>query len=369
MNIKEIEARLAEINTELEKPDADLEKLQDEVRSLKAQKEELQHQAEARQQLRDQIANGAGVTVSGSAGAEENRTDVRGTTEYVEAFARYLRTGDPRECRALLTANVENGNVAVPLIVDEIIRKAWERDMLMQHVNRTYFRGNLRVSFELSATDAVVHVEGTDAPAEEVLTFGTVDLIPANVKKWIRLSDEAVTMGGEAFVRYIYEELAYRIIHKLASLIVADIVAAPTASTKTAIGVPTVKGAPSVTILPNAAANLSDEANNLVVVMNRLTEVDFLAAHAAGNFAIDPFAGMPRVYTSALPAYTAASANDVYAIVGDLRAVQVNYPEGDGVVIKYDDLTEAEADMVKIVGRQYAAHGVTAPGRLVKVLK
>lgn len=368
MTITEIEARLAAIRNEIESPDANLDALQEEVRTLQAQRDELRRNAATQQQIRDQIANGLGDT-SETHEADAQRGDVRSSAEYIDAFARYMRTGDPRECRALLTTNVDGGVVAVPTLVDEIIRTAWERDAIMQRVNRTYFRGNLKVSFELSGTDAVVHVEGTEAPAEEVLTFGIVDLIPANVKKWIRLSDEAVAMGGEAFVRYVYDELAYRIIHKLAGLIVADIVAAPAASTATAIGVPTVTGEPSVTVLPTAAANLSDEATDLVVVMNRLTEVDFLAAMAAGNFAVDPFAGMTRIYTSALPSYNTAESGAVYAIVGDLGAAQVNYPEGDEVIIKYDDLTEAQADMVKIVGRQYAAHGVTAPGRLVKVAK
>jgi hypothetical protein len=194
-------------------------------------------------------------------------------------------------------------------------------------------------------------------------------MVPATIKKWIRISDEAVTMGGEAFLRYVYDELTYQIVKKLAALVVADIAGAGTTSGSTAIGVPKVTAAPSVTALPTAAANLSDDASNVVVIMNRLTEVEFIAAYAAGNFAVDPFAGMTKVYTSALPAYSAASASAVYAIVGDLSAVQVNYPEGDGVAIKYDDLTEAEADLVKIVGRQYAAHAITAPGRLVNVVK
>ena len=47
----------------------------------------------------------------------------------------------------------------------------------------------------------------------------------------------------------------------------------------------------------------------------------------------------------------------------------MNYPNGDGVVIKYDDMSEAEKDLVKVVGRQYAAHGVTGPGRLCNIAK
>ena len=122
-------------------------------------------------------------------------------------------------------------------------------------------------------------------------------------------------------------------------------------------------------VLANAATNLSEDATDLCVVMNRLTEAKFNTAYASGQFAIDPFAGFTKVYCSALPAYDVASENDMYALVGDLKAVQVNYPEGEGIVIKWDDMSEAEYDIVKVVGRQYSGFGVTAPGRLVKLTK
>jgi hypothetical protein len=176
-------------------------------------------------------------------------------------------------------------------------------------------------------------------------------------------------MGGEEFLRYIYSELTYQITRKLSALIVADIAGASTSHSGSAVGLPKVTLAPTINTVATAVANLSDEATNPVVIMNRLTEVNFRAAYAAGNFAVDPFMGLPRVYTSALPAYDSASANAVYAIVGDLKGAQVNFPEGDGVILKYDDLTEAEADLIKIVGRQYAAHGVTAPGKLANIAK
>ena len=294
--------------------------------------------------------------------------EVRASAEYVDAFKNYIISGDDTECRTLLTQNV-SGVVPVPVIVDDIIRTAWENDQILSRVRKTYLRGNVKIGFELSADGAYVHTEGTTAPTEESLTLGIVTMIPATIKKWIRISDEAVTMGGEAFLRYVYDELTYQIVKKLAALVVADIAGASTTSGSTAIGVPKVVAAPSVTALPTAAANLSDDATNVVVIMNRLTEVEFIKAYAAGNFAVDPFAGMTKVYTSALPAYSAASSAAVYAIVGDLSAMQVNYPEGDGVAIKYDDLSLAEADLVKIVGRQYAAHAITQPGRLVNVVK
>ena len=373
MTIEEIEARLSSIKTELDSPEADLDALQSEVRELTAQRDELRNAAKADAEKRAAIAEGLGE-VTETHKEEERKTmtieELRKSPAYINAYADYIKTGRDDECRALLTENVgATGTLPVPVLVDQIVRTAWDRDEILSRVRRTYFKGNLKVAFERSADPAYVHTEGTTAPTEESLLLGIVTMIPANIKKWIRISDEAAAMGGETFLRYVYDELTYQVIKKLAGAVVGDIAGAGTTNTATAVGVTKITAAPGINTVATAAANLTEEARNNVVIMNRLSEVNFRAAYAAGSFAVDPFMGLPRVYTSALPAYDSASANAVYAIVGDLDGVQVNYPEGDGVVIKYDELTEAEADMVKIVGRQYVAHAVTAPGRFVNIAK
>jgi HK97 family phage major capsid protein len=212
-------------------------------------------------------------------------------------------------------------------------------------------------------------VEGTTGLTEEEITIGIVQLVPHNVKKLVRVTDECIAMGGEEFIRYIYDEVTYQILKELVKEIIDVIDDASTSNGATAVGIPKVKVAPGVMVLANAATNLSEDANELCVVMNRLTEANFNTAYAGGQFAIDPFAGFKKVYCSALPAYDAASENDMYALIGDMKAIQANYPEGDGVVIKWDDMSEAEDDLVKVVGRQYVGFGVTAPGRLVKLTK
>lgn len=372
MSIEELEARKAAIVEELEAPEADLDALEEEARSIKEEIDTRKAKEQKKVEIRSAVAAGEGSVVKKFESEEKKEMtieEVRSSKEYMEAYKNYIINNDDSECRSLLTTNVDGGQVPVPEIVDSIVRTAWENNPLLSRVRRTFLRGNVKVAFELSATGAVEHVEGTAAPAEEQLTLGIVTMIPINIKKWIRISDEAVAMGGESFLRYVYDEITYQILKKLAAEIVEDITGAATTNNATAVGVPKVSLAPSVTTIPTAAANLSDEATSPVIIMNRLTEVEFISAYAAGNFAVDPFAGLEKIYTSALPAYSAATNGDVYAIVGDLNAVQVNYPEGDGVVIKYDDLTEAQADLVKIVGHQYAAHGITAPGRLVNIAK
>lgn len=373
MTVEMLEERKSAIVAELDNPEADLDALENEARAIKEEIEKRKDAEQKKTEIREAVASGVGEVVQTFSKEEKvmpTIEEIRSSAEYAEAYKNYIIKNDDTECRALLSANAPTpGTVPVPVIVEETVKTAWERNEFMSRVTRTYFRGNLKSFFELSADGAWEHVEGTSAPTEESLTLGVVTLIPKNIKKWITISDEAVAMAGEAFLRYIYDELTYQIVKKLAALCVADVTGASTSNGSTAVGVPKVNKNPSVTVLAEAAANLSEDAENLCVVMNRLTEAEFIKAYAAGNFGVDPFAGFTKVYSSALPAFSTASTNAVYAIVGDLSAIQVNYPEGDGVVIKYDDVTQAELDMVKIVGRQYAAHGITKPGRLVNLTK
>jgi Phage capsid family. len=371
MTVEELEARKSAIVAELDVEGADLDALEAEMKSIKAELEERKAAETQKAEIRKAVTEGAGTVVQEF--KEEKREmktveEIRASKEYVDAFARYLINEDDRECRALLTTDA-SGSVPVPVIVDEIIRTAWENDDILSRVRKTYIRGNLKVAFELSADGAYVHNEGTTAPTEESLTLGIVTMIPRNIKKWIHVSDEAIAMGGERLVRYIYDELTYQILKKLSALVVDDVKNAPQVADSDEASVAKITEAPSVTTFATAFANLSDEARNPVIVMNKLTYANFVAAQAAGNFAFDPFRGFPVAFSSELPAYDNASANGVYAFIGDMNGVQVNYPEGDGIVIKYDDVTEAESDMVKIVGRQYAAHALTACGRFCVVAK
>ena len=362
MTVEQLEARKNEIVASLDNEGADLDALETEVRSIKEELESRAAEEAKKVEIRKTVAEVQAPVVEKI--EEEKRetmtnAEVRASKEYVDAFARYLVSENDAEVRSLLTENA-SGSVPVPVIVDEIIRTAWEKSDILSRVKKTSIKGNLKVAFELSADGAYVHTEGTAAPTEESLTLGIVTMVPATIKKWIRVSDEAIAMGGETLVRYIYDELTYQIVKKLTALVIGDITSASTSASSSAASVAAITQNPALTTVATAFANLSDEAQNPVVIMNKLTYASFIGAQAGGNFSFDPFNGLPVVFTSALPAYSAASTNAVYAIVGDLRGAQVNYPEGEGIAIKYDDLSEAEADLVKIVGRQYAAHALTA---------
>ena len=374
----EIEQRTAEIEATLETPEADLDALNEEARKLADERAQLEQQlTELKEQAAKEaeearaVAEGAGETKEEF--KEETRMtdlEMRGSAEYCEAYKKYILTGRDEECRSLLSANAATpGDVPVPVLVENAIKHAWESNEFLNRITKTNFRGNLKVPFEKSADPAYVHAEGTTGLTEEDLQLGLVELKSQNIKKWIKISDEALAMGGEAFVQYIYEEMSYRVLNKLVSELVSKANSASTTHSDNAIGIPKVTEAPGITSIRNAGCQLSGEATNLCVVMNPLTMAEFYDAQAAANFAQDPFAGLPVIKCNALPAYSSADDNAMYAIVGDLKAFQANYPEGEGVIIKWDELTYAEDDMVKVIARQYAGYGVTAPGRLVKLCK
>ena len=370
----EVETRKAAILQEMEQEGADLNALKTEMDELRQNADEIRAAAKQAEETRKAIASGAAGIVIG----EKHEAEVKGKTldeirsskEYVDAFARYLMSEDDRECRALLSTNAASGGqVPVPTLVDPIIKTAWEKNEILNRVNKTGFKGNLKSAFERAADPAYEHGEGTTAITEEDLTLGVVELKPKNIKKFIRVSDEVIATGGEALVSYVYKELAYQVAKKLAALCVTDISGASTSHSSSAVGIPKISGSPDLSVVVTAEANLSDEAENVVVIINRLTAAAFHQAKVAGNFAVDPYDGLTVLYSSALPAYSTADSDAVWMIVGDLGGEHVNYPEGEGIITKWDDLSEAEADMVKVHGRQYAAHGVDKPGMFCNVKK
>lgn len=241
----------------------------------------------------------------------------------------------------------------------------------MSLVRKSYLRGNLKVGFEISGDEAIAHTEGAAAISPENLVLGVVNIQPQSVKKAVQISDEVYDLRGEAFLQYIYDELTYRIAKKAADTLIAKIEACGTVSTTTCPGVPKVSASSiAVGTVAAAMAQLSDEAANPVVMMNKASWGAFKAAQYANQFNVDPFEGLPVVFNNKIKAFSAASTGNTYAIVGDLgHGAIANFPNGDGISFKFDDLTLKKQDLIEVFGRQYIGLGVVAPNAFVKITK
>lgn len=373
MNLEEVEARLAEIDSAVETTESkeEVEALREEMRSLKERKTELKA-LEERKKAAAELNNGAIGTIIEAKKEERKTMDVkefRNTPQYIDAYAEYIKTGKAEECRALLTQNVgEAGTIAVPDLVYDIVKTAWEKSDILSLVKKIEVAGNLKVQFEISGTDAVIHTEGSGAVTEEELSLGVVTLIPESIKKLVRISDEVKDMRGVAFLNYIYDEITYKILNKVKSSLIAKIAALNTTASATAPYAKKVKAGAALGTIAQALGQLSDEATNPVIVMNPATWAAFKANVYSGNFNADPFEGLQVIKTTALPAITAASENEVYAIVGDFgMGALANFPNGQGVQVKFDETTEMDEDMIRILGRLYVAAEPIACGAFVNI--
>lgn len=364
MTLEQVEARIAEMRSlaTANAEDTDFVALNEELDKLEARKNDL---IEAQRKLDVQaVIDGAGDEVKITTPMEErtmvDMKEFRNSKEYIDAFAEFVKTGDDSEVRALLSKNApEDGQISVPTFVEDKIRTAWEKSDLFSRIGKSSVKGNLVIDFEISGTDAVVHEEGTDAPDEEVLEIGSVTIVPKNIKKWISVSDEVMDLRGEAFLEYIYDELAYKIVKKAEDIVIVRILAAKGASTATKPGQATISaevGRPGVV---SAISELSDEARDIVIIMNRRTWGQYEATRTLNTG--DPFADLPVVYNNSLPAYDTADAGDDYAIVGDLGfGVRANLPNGFNPKTIVDDKSKAPDDKVVITGKLFAGIEVIA---------
>lgn len=362
MNADELEIRAAQIAEEVSEADEEMiENLNSELDAIEERKKAIKEEMENRAAKIDAVIKKSGSVIESGEEVrkEEVKMEVRNTPEYMDAYVEYLKTGDDTECRALLTENVDNGTIAVPVYVEDKINTAWESNEFLNRVRRTYFKGNLKVGYEASADPAQIHAEGGNAITEENLVINYVELIPQMIKKMVRLSDEVMDMRGQVFIDYVFDEIEYQIVKLVGSGLLGS---AATGTSGALIAESTAAGA-SLTTADIIAAEglLGAEATNPILFTTRATAAALKAEALSAHYGYDPFDGLEVMYVEA------ATLSGKLAIIADPSAFQVNLPNGDQVTFKFDDLTEADADMVRIIGRLYAALGIVAPGRVVRI--
>ena len=384
MNLEELKTKLeacdlslAEIREKLDDPEVETEELEarsaellEERAGIVAEIETAEAAiAEEKRAMEDVIAQTQTIEIEKREEPKMADMEIRNTKEYIDAYAEYLKSGEDAECRALLTENA-SGTIPVPEMVYDIVKTAWEKDGIVSRVRKAYIKGNLKVGFEISGSDATVHTEGQEV-SEETLVLGTVNIVPKSIKKWVSISDEALDLRGESFLQYLYDELAYRIAKKAADELISKINACGTVSTTTCVGVPKITSTTvSVGLVAQAMGALSDEAANPVVMMNKATWSAFKAAQYANGFDVDPFEGLPVVFNNSIAAFSAATTGVTYAIVGDLeQGALMNFPNGEGIDFKFDDMTLANYDLVRVIGRELVGIDVVAPNAFVKLVK
>lgn len=377
----ELEASISEVNTEEERDavsaaidefESDKQSHEEKKADLERQVADLEAELQGEEEKQEETPADPEPVPEETNERKEEKMEIRESKEYLDAYVRMVKNGlrngnyDDTEVRALLTESV-SGTVPVPTYVEGRIKTAWEKNGLMDLVTKTYVKGNLKIGYEKSADPAVPHEEGDDPVSEETLLLGTVNLIPINFKKYLRLSDEVYDLSSEDFISYVYDEMAYQIAKAVSDYLIGQIAALD----GTGLPVGTFTGAPALNVLANAVAQLSDECDDITAVMNKGTWAALISAQASGNYAFDPFSYVNRtIFTSTLKSYDDASADEVYMIVGDFRVgAHANFPAGAEIKFTVDPYTDAPADLIRIIGRQFVGIAPVGPNAFCQVIK
>ena len=386
MSIEEIETRSLEIENLLTDDNADVDALSEEVKALEERKAFLLAEVEERKKKVDEVMNAPAIenTEKEEVRKKMNLTELRNSEQYINAYANYIKTGKDVECRKLISelADPENivantdGVVPVPTIIEDRIQTAWNNSEILKRVPKIFgVGGQYKVGFELSADPANYHAEGdADGVPEEKLLLGIVTIHNVTLKKWLRVTDEVLSYKGRVFLDYLYDEIEYQIVKLAEDAIVNIIASSPTTSTATVIGVPqiTVDATNAPDVFTLAYAELSDEARDPVIIMHKKTYAYFKTLrNSLGARYEDIFDNMPVLFNNSLPEYAGEGLTQAaaIAIVVDLNGVRAVFPgEREEVEFKFDDKTEMEKDIVRILGKMLVGLGLVAPGRACNIL-
>ena len=194
LGIEDLETRAAEIATETAEADKEmLETLNAELDAIEERKAAIIEENETRKKAAEAVANGKGEIIE-ERKEEHKMTDmeIRNGRDYIEAFAKYVKTGNAAECRALLSDNATNGVIPVPAFVGEIVAKRLGESQILRRLRRMEAPGNVKVGFEIDAPAATAHAEGSGEIDPEALVLGVVELVPVTYKKYVQISDEAL---------------------------------------------------------------------------------------------------------------------------------------------------------------------------------
>lgn len=366
LDMADLEKRSLEIAEEVKTAESDaLDTLSAELDAIEERKAVIKAEADEKRAAMEEVLAGKGETIEEK--QEERKMsdvkEIRSSKEYLNAWVENIKGRANEEQRALLTTNAEeNGTIAVPTYVEDRIETAWESNEIVRRAKKSYFKGNLKVGYEASAEGAQVHDEGGEAITEENLVISFVELIPDTYKKMVKMSTEVMDMKSEAFVDYVVDEIEYQLVKTVGDFMVRFAVnggGTPLKQNYTAAG-----AALTTADIIAAEGMLAGDANP-VLITTRANAAALKAATLSAGYGYDPFDGMDVVYVDAA-ALTGLSVTAL-AIVADLSAWQINFPNGDDVKFVFDEYTEAPSDIVRVIGRVMAGMGIVAPYKTVMI--
>lgn len=391
--VNEVEKRKAEFESaNVEKRDellAQVEELTKEAEALDSEIKELEETKNAYKEQEERMSMTNTLSKVEERKEQVMEKNILETKEYTKMYADYIRNKvDEKEIRSYLRqANLSTTTnyVPVPTIMQGFVETAWaEYGKFSRLVSETFETGILRIPVEVSADGANWHDENGEAVTQEEITLGQIILQPKMIKKYIALTDELMAMAEDEFLRYVSDELVYRVILALDEAIINR----TDANGLGVIGVlgntytEQVSADLDFNVINQAIAELIT-FDDLTIAMNPKTFFNnfmgltdqvgnpiFRIVHDNEGKPTYFLSGHRVEFTNAIPAYDDVEAGNPYAVVGNFRrGYRLNYPQGRDVITLVDPYTLATEDIVRMIGRLYVAGNVVKPKHFAQLNK
>ncbi len=389
--VDEVDAKKEEFeNADTDKRDEllnEVETLTEEANQIDADVKELEEQKDKleEQEARMSMASNLSKTKIEERKSQMENQNILNSKEYEQLYADFIRGRvNEKEIRSFLQARDGSANlttttnyVPIPEIMQGYVETAWYTyGKFSRLVSESFEPGILKIPVEIEADGAVWHDENSGPVEQENITFGQIILQPKMIKKFINLSDELMGMVASEFLKYIADELVYRVILALDEAIINR-------TDENGLGViGIVNNAYTEVVSTPLSFNAINEALANLVTFDDLTIAMHPATFFSNFMGLTDEVGNPiyrvvhdnenkpqyflsghRVeFTQALPKYSEAEEGQAYAVIGNFRrGYRLNYPQGRNVITLVDPYTLATEDVVRMIGRLYVAGNVVKP--------
>lgn len=207
MTIEELEARKAEIATEVDTEGADLDALEEEVRAIKEELESRKAEEAKKAEIRSAVAAGAGTVVQALADNEARKEEKMfgiDTVEYRNAWVKKIikREMSEEERSALASAAAVIPTMTVNAVWDKLVKDA----ELLGKVDVSQFPTYVRFPKATTVNAATADAVGASI-TESSDVVGYVDLVPNEYTKLLTVGADIDHMAIDAIHDWIVNNL------------------------------------------------------------------------------------------------------------------------------------------------------------------
>ncbi|MCL2171494.1 MAG: phage major capsid protein, partial [Defluviitaleaceae bacterium] len=321
---------------------------------------------------------------------EETGDILYASKRYALAWARYIRGEGDAEVRQLIsTVDTSAGKIVTPTtLVNRIEDKLKTGGRIVRLCRIENIKGMTEHPVVQSSTNLTWHNETGPVKGEKAINLTSVQIDPQFVAETLAFTKKFEADSIEAFWEWLMAELPDALLRKIDNEILFGAATGTSGirgilTNTNTLFVQIVSGVILDFNIANLAISALDDGteDNTTIVMNRRTFFTNIrglkgadghpiwTASASEEKPQFYLGGFPVAFNSALPAYDDADIGDAFMVVGDFKAMLLNFPQGMAPNLVRDEITRKKENIVEYLSEIYVGGNITRPGSFAVIQK